>query len=262
MKVSIILTVYNREQYLSAAIESFLAQTYSQAELIVWDDGSTDSSLSIARNYAHQDLRVKVIPARHQGRVNALYDAMEIATGDYLGWLDSDDLLRPTALEETIAVLDRYPNVGMVYTDYWVIDEQSTIKGLGNRCLIPYSKEQLLVDFMTFHFQLFRRVTYLKAGKLDRSMKYAQDYDLCLKISEITEIKHISSALYCYRSHESSVSIEHKLKQTEFSRRAVLNALKRRQMDKEYSLEVLPGSKFVLRKVGAAREKREYQEGT
>ena len=161
MNVSIVLTVHNREKYLSAAIESFLSQTNSQAELLVWDEGSTDSSLSIAREYACQDPRIKVIPARHQGRVNALYDAMEIAGGNYIGWLDSDDLLRPTALEETVAVLDRYPNVGMVYTDYWVIDEHSKIKGLGNRCLIPYSKERLLVDFMTFHFQLLRRVTNL-----------------------------------------------------------------------------------------------------
>ena len=79
-------------------------------------------------------------------------------------------------------------------------------------------------------------------------MTYAQDYDLCLKISEITEVKHISSALYCYRSHEDSISSEHRLKQTECSQRAILNALKRRQMDKDYSLEVLSGPKFVLRK--------------
>jgi len=247
-KVSIVLTVYNREDYLPAAIESFLAQTYRQTELLLWDDGSTDRSLAIARKYASQDDRIKVIPARHQGRIDSLYDAMELTSGEYIGWLDSDDLLMPTALEETVAVLDAQPTVGMVYTDYWVINEQGEIEGLGKRCLIPYSKDRLLVDFMTFHFQLFRKTLYIQAGKFDKSIRYAEDYDLCLKFSELTTIEHIESALYCYRSHPVSLSGQIRHLQLQDSARAIRNALKRRQLDKEWTLELAAGPCFVLKK--------------
>lgn len=248
MKVTIVLTVYNREQYLPAAIESFLAQTYSQAELLVWDDGSTDGSLAIAQKYASQNPQIKIIAAQHQGRVSSLYEAMETATGSYIGWLDSDDLLRPNAIEETVAILDSNPTIGMVYTDYWVINEQEIIQGLGNRCLIPYSKDRLLVDFMTFHFRLFRRTAYIASGKLDQNMEHAEDYDLCLRLSEITEIHHLSSALYCYRTHQQSLSKQHNLEQIHYAYLAIRKALKRRKMDEAWSLEVLPGPKFILKK--------------
>ncbi|MEG3875535.1 glycosyltransferase [Microcoleus sp. Z1_B5] len=65
--ISIVMTVYNRERYLKAAIESVLAQTYPNFELLIWDDGSTDNSLNIARNYAKLDPRIKALAAEHRG---------------------------------------------------------------------------------------------------------------------------------------------------------------------------------------------------
>jgi len=98
---SIIMTVYNRERYIGAAIESVLASTYRDFQLLVWDDGSTDRSINIVRDYAKRDERVRVIAAEHQGRAPALKAAHELATGKYIGWVDSDDKLAPLALEET-----------------------------------------------------------------------------------------------------------------------------------------------------------------
>jgi glycosyltransferase involved in cell wall biosynthesis len=74
-RVSLITTVYNRAQYLGCAIESVLAQTFADFELIIWDDGSTDGSLEVAQEYALQDQRIRVIAAPHQGRVQSLFDA-------------------------------------------------------------------------------------------------------------------------------------------------------------------------------------------
>jgi Glycosyltransferases involved in cell wall biogenesis len=145
--ISIITTTYNREQYLSAAIESILAQKYPNFELIIWDDGSTDSSLSIARKYAQQDTRIQVIATPHQGRGIALKAAHTMCKGTYIGWVDSDDLLAPTALQETAAVLDAQPEIGVVYTDYLMINEKTQIKGLGHRSQIPYSPDRLLYQF-------------------------------------------------------------------------------------------------------------------
>lgn len=177
-RVSLITTVYNRAQFLGCAIESVLAQTFADFELIIWDDGSTDGSLELARGYAEKDQRIRVIAAPHQGRVQSLFDAHALAQGEYLAWVDSDDVLAPTALEETIAILDADKAIGMVYSNYEVIDEQGDNKGLGKRCQIPYSKERLLLDFMTFHFRVMRRSVFDLAGGIDVTVPCAVDYDL------------------------------------------------------------------------------------
>jgi cellulose synthase/poly-beta-1,6-N-acetylglucosamine synthase-like glycosyltransferase len=77
-----------------------------------------------------------------------------------VGWVDSDDVLAPTALRETVAVFQAQPAVGLVYTNYQVIDEQGHIKYNGRACQIPYSPDRLLLDFMTFHFRLIRRSVF------------------------------------------------------------------------------------------------------
>jgi glycosyltransferase involved in cell wall biosynthesis len=244
--VSLIITSYNRSAYLAAAIESVLKQTYTDFELLLWDDGSTDLSPHIARYYASQDPRVRVKTAPHQGVAPALKAAIAATTGQYLGWVDSDDLLAPTALEQTVAVLNTYPHVGIVYTNYRVMDAQGYDRGLGKRCHIPYSPDKLLVNFMTFHFRLIRRSIYEQVGGIDSSFSYAIDYDLCLKLSEVTGIYHLPQALYFYRTHAHSISTQHRTEQTACARRAVENALIRRGMNERYTLEVYPPNRFCL----------------
>lgn len=226
--ISIVIITYNRERYLRAAIESVLSQTYPAFELLVWDDGSEDSSVAIAREYAERDQRVRVIAAQHQGTAAACKAAMSETIGTYIGWLDDDDRLAPTALAETAAVLDRQPDVGLVYTDYLVMDADSHVKGYGKRCQIPYSRDGLLVNFMTFHFRLFRRTVFKQIDGIDTSLRYAMDYDLCLQLSEVTEVRHLNKPLYYYRNHAGSLSHQHHLEQICDSHRAITAALKRR----------------------------------
>jgi glycosyltransferase involved in cell wall biosynthesis len=245
--ISIITTTYNREQYLSAAIESALAQTYPNFELIIWDDGSTDSSVTIARKYAQQDARIQVIAAPHEGRGIALKNAHTMCKGTYIGWLDSDDLLAPTAIEETAAVLDAMPEIGAVYTDYLIINEKSQIKGLGHRSQIPYSPDRLLVDFMTFHFRLFRHQLYNQIGGINSEFNRAEDYDFCLRLSEITQFYHIKQPLYYYRQHSQN-TVEQQLDQIQESQSAIAQALQRRGLSDRFELEVNIISRFFLYK--------------
>lgn len=169
--ISIIMTVYNRERYLEKAIKSVLAQTRPPNELLIWDDGSTDGSVEIALRYASCDPRVRVIAADHQGQTRSLIAAIKETTCPYFGWVDSDDILAPTALQETAAILDEYKEVGLVYTNYQVIDSHEQIISDGTRCRIPYSFDRLLVDFMIFHFRLLRREVYLKVGGLNEEFE-------------------------------------------------------------------------------------------
>jgi glycosyltransferase involved in cell wall biosynthesis len=244
--ISLVTTVLNREKYLGLAVDSILTQTYHDWELIIWDDGSTDSSPNIAQKYAEYDSRIRHIPAAHTGRAKALREAIAISSGEYLGFVDSDDLLDPNALAETVRFLDTHPEIGMVYTDHSIFDEFGVVLGLGARCHIPYSPDRLLVDFMTFHFRLLRREIYDRVGGIDVDFPQAQDYDLCLKISEVTQIYHHREPLYYYRKHPGTISVCQKANQTERSATAVRNALVRRGLSGIKQLIVTEDSKFKL----------------
>jgi glycosyltransferase involved in cell wall biosynthesis len=246
--VSLIMTVHNREAFLGLAIESVLIQSFPHFELIVWDDGSSDRSVAIAQDYANRDPRIRVIAAAHQGRVGALKAAHGLAQGQYVGWVDSDDVLGDRALTATTTVLEGDPSLGMVYTNCWILDRLNRVQGLGRRSQVAYSPERLLVEFMTFHFRLMRRSVYEQVGGVDEGFTCAMDYDLCLKLSEVAGVGHVAQPLYYYRSHGQSISQQRRLEQIECSRRAVENALVRRGMDGEYALDMEIRSVFRLRK--------------
>ena len=246
--VSVIIRGYNRERYIGPAIESVLAQTYTDFDLLIWDDGSTDKTARIAIEYAKKDRRIRVAACEHRGAVKSLRAAVADTFGAYLCWVDSDDLLSPTALEETVAVLDEHPSVGMVYTDYQLIDAAGRIKGRGRRCRIPYNKDRLLLDFMTFHFRLMRRSVLEQVGGINENFRCAEDYDLCLRLSEITEIRHIQKPLYQYRVHPRSISHEMRLEQVHWSREAISNALKRRGLADRFEVDLQIRERFSLRR--------------
>ncbi len=246
-KVFLVMTVYNRQNYLHQALDSILGQTYPYWQLIIWDDGSTDSSIEIARKYAQQDPRIKFIAAPHTGRQHALRSAIASNTNyDYLAWIDSDDYIAPETLAKTVAVLDKHSQTGMVYTNHWIVDEQGKVLGLGARCQIPYSPNRLLIDFMTFHFRLIRREIYDLVGGIDLEFPQAQDYDICLKISEVTTIAHLQQPLYYYRTHPDTISQAQRSKQVERSSTAIRNALVRRGLADRYRLDVIDGDQFQI----------------
>lgn len=247
-RVSLLMSMYNREPFVAQAIKSVLGQTFSDFELLIRDDASSDRTLAVAREAAGDDPRVQIFAGEHVGVIRALNELASKARGDYIGWLDSDDALAPLALAETGPVLDASPEVGMVYTNYITMDELGRQGGLGKRCSIPYSKDRLLIDFMTFHFRLMRKSLWDKLAGLDPAADVAEDYDLCLRISEVTEIRHVPKALYIYRVHENSISTQRRVEQIEASRRAIERALVRRGMNETHHLKVEIVGRFQLRK--------------
>jgi glycosyltransferase involved in cell wall biosynthesis len=249
------MTVYNREQYLEEALCSIQAQTYLYYELILWDDGSTDNSGEIAAHHAAQDPRIRYFRAKHQGKNAALRAAHQQAEGDYLGWIDSDESsaprvrLTPATLAATVSFLNAEPNIGMVYTNHQIVDAQGTLKVYGHRCQIPYSKDRLLVDFMTFHFRLIRRERFDACGGIDPYFEAAIDYDLCLRLSEVTQIKHLKVPLYEYRVYPQSMSHQSRSRQVQYAKAAIERAIVRRGLAKTYRLEVNSESRFVLHRI-------------
>ena len=245
--ISLVIPAYNRERFVGAAVKSVLAQARSDFELIVWDDGSTDGTVAAARAAAGDDPRVRLVASEHRGIARSLNAAIRMTSGQYIGWVDSDDVIAPAALAETAAVLEANPAVGMVYTSYVVMNYAGEVRGPGKRCRIPYSPQRLLVDFMTFHFRLIRRSVFDQVGGVDETMASAEDYDLCLRLSEVTEIRHLDKPLYGYRVHDDAESQSGRVEQILAAQEAIKRALRRRGMDATHELRVQIVGKFSLR---------------
>lgn len=246
-RASILVAVRDRERYLPLAIESALAQSFPDFELLVHDDGSTDRSADIALAYAARDRRVRLVGRERLGLNGAMRALVGASRAPLFGFLDSDDLLERRALAETLSVLDEDPEIGVVYTDYVTIDEAGAVTGYGSRCRIPYSPDRLLVDFMTFHFRLVRRTAYLAAGGVDPEREWAPDYDLCLRLSEKVAFAHLPAPLYFYRVHGDALSSVSREAQSACSFRAVQSALQRRGLAGRLAVERLPEGKLRLR---------------
>ena len=245
-RVSIVIPVYNREKYITLAVESVLRQTYTDWELIISDDGSTDGTLEMITEFALHDSRIRVLTAEHRGAVHALIAGFNAARGEFIGQLDSDDLLEPEAIELTVKALDEHPDWGMVYTNYRDIDEQGQLTRVGWRCSIPYSSHTLLTAFMTFHFRLIRKSIYQKVGGFDPDFDRIEDYELCMRLSEITEIGKIDEFLYQYRFHPDSLKSTARLEVILLAQKVSELALERRGMSATHRLKVEYNPKFSL----------------
>ena len=113
--VSVLMTTYNREKYLAIAVESVLASTYENFELIIVDDQSKDKSYEIALSYAQKDKRVKVFKnEKNLGDYPNRNKAASLANGKYLKYVDADDMIYPTGLEVMVSGMEKFPEAGIV----------------------------------------------------------------------------------------------------------------------------------------------------
>lgn len=238
--IALIMTVYNREAYLAKAIKSVLAQTYTDFFFLICDDGSTDNSVDIAMTLSSTDNRVQLLQTSHQGVSKALKQAIALSNSKYIGVVDSDDWLHPKALELMIPIIETNPSVGVIYSDYMAVSENEKEIGISRSAKIPYSKERLLVDLMSHHFRIIRRSAYDEVGGIDPSFVCNYDYQICLKLSEVTNFQYFPHVLYYRRMHNDSISGSQREKQIQYSRIAIEQALKRRGLDEILSLYVCP----------------------
>ncbi len=132
--VTVIMPVYNAERYMEQSIESIIAQTYQKWELLIVDDGSTDSSVQIMQEYCSRDRRIQMILSTgNEGVASARNKGIQAAKGEYIAFLDSDDLWKAEKLEIQIHYMQEH-NCGFVYSAYDVIDE----KNVYQKTITPY----------------------------------------------------------------------------------------------------------------------------
>jgi len=202
-KVSIVLPVYNGAEYLAESIESVIAQTYANWELIIVNDCSTDDSIAIASDYAAKDARIKVFTNPQNLKLPKTLNAgFEHASGVYYTWTSDDNKYKPNALRIMVENLEKNPDAVMVYANYTTIDSGGIAIGLVDE---PEPKYMFTGNVVGACF-LYRADAAHKVGLYDANLFLAEDYDYWIRLYEVGKVLHIKDDLYCYRIHGKSLT--------------------------------------------------------
>lgn len=208
--VSIIMPVHNASAFLAKALESVLAQTYTNFELIAVDDGSTDDSLRILKTYASKDQRINIIEHRtKQGVAASLNRGITQARGKYLARMDADDEMVDARLSEQVVFLEKHPECVAVGTFMQEIDEHGKV--IGQRRLPIKHNEiyQMMMYAMGMQHPtiMFNRTLIPANFEWYRTVAYAEDLDMLFRLSGIGSFANIPKYLYRYRIHSANESL-------------------------------------------------------
>lgn len=235
-KISILIPVYNvPEKYLRACIDSIVEQYYTNWELCLADDCSTQPHVKkVLQQYESKDTRIKVVYRQENGHISkATNSALEIATGEFIGFVDNDDVLKPEALFEVVKRINEKPNVDMIYSDEDKLVEDT------NQRVDPFFKpdwspDTFMSQMYTCHFAVYRASIVREIGGIRAGYEGAQDYDFVLRFSEKTQnIEHISKILYHWRIIPTSTASGSGAKNYAFEAavNAKKDAIQRRNLD-------------------------------
>lgn len=210
--VSLIVASYNNGQYISECLDSLLAQTYRNLEIIIIEDASKDDSVQIIRDYQKTDSRIKLyVNSKNKGVGYTKNRGMQMASGVYGGFVDPDDVIDLKAVEILTDAFTSELELSVVYSQYYICDSSLTpLKVDETNRRIPASESYL--TYSCYHpysigpFAMFPLKDIKKIG-LNTSFPKAIDQDLYLKLDEIGKPLFIARPLYYYRHHENSISL-------------------------------------------------------
>jgi glycosyltransferase involved in cell wall biosynthesis len=208
--VSIITPAYNTAGFLSDAIESALAQTMTDFELLIADDGSTDGTLEVARGWAQRDSRVRVSTGPNRGTASARNRAMRHARGSYFALLDSDDVWQPGFLDAQLAVFRAHPEADVVTGNAYNFGGPShdrPLKPIGTECqrlsLLDILEKEDAVCIMS----VFRRRVLDRIGAFNTDLRQCEDYEYWVRAAHAGCVFLVNPApLAYYRRHPDSIS--------------------------------------------------------
>ena len=210
-KVSILMNCFNGEKYLSQAIESVLSQSFTNWEVIFWDNQSTDKSASIFKAYGDSRLKYFYAP-RHTFLYEARNLALEQAQGEFIAFLDVDDWWMPNKLEKQISLFDNL-SVGFVCSNYLVVNQEKSRKFKAIKKRIPSGRilSELLKNYYIGLVTLIVRrsaLDYLDKA-FDPRFHVIGDFDLTVRLSVFFNLEVSQEILACYRIHGENESSQH-----------------------------------------------------
>jgi GT2 family glycosyltransferase/ubiquinone/menaquinone biosynthesis C-methylase UbiE len=207
---SIIVPVYNHSEYLKQAIESALGQTFADFECVLYDDASTEpEARGLLEQYAAHERAHVIFGDRNRGLSGALNQGIAHARGEYLAFLDCDDLLDRDALRKAAAVLAKeHKRIDVLYTNRLDIDERGAILrfwDFRNRA-VGSPEDELLKGMFCSHLKVIRREAFRRTGLYRSEYDSAQDYDMALRLSEGGVFRFLPENLYRHRVHRGQAT--------------------------------------------------------
>jgi glycosyltransferase involved in cell wall biosynthesis len=212
-RVSVVIPAYNAAATIGQALDSVFAQTFQDFEIVVVDDGSTDSTSEVLAAYRD---RVRILTKVNEGKPATTRNlGVRAARGELVAFLDADDWWRDVKLARQAALLDRKPEVGLVYTADATVDADGKILSV-NPC--PVEARGHIYELLTVHNVMVgssvmaRRDAILKAGGFDESLTSIENWDLWIRISRDWVIEYIDEPLTLYRVHAGNRSSDVELR--------------------------------------------------
>ncbi|WP_313436328.1 glycosyltransferase [Novosphingobium sp.] len=216
--ISVAMSVYNGERFLPLAIESVLAQTFSDFELLILDDGSRDGSAQIIRHYAATDARIRPILRENRGLIASLNELLVEAQAPLVARMDADDICRPERFGRQVEFLTHHRDYGVVGTWSEDIGEhgEALVRSGADH---PLTHEDMIVaiengeQLICHPAVMFRREVVLAVGGYHAAFRHCEDLDLWLRLSSVTRMGNIPERLLRYRRYPDQVSARHSTEQ-------------------------------------------------
>lgn len=210
--LSVILTTFNYARYLPGCIKSVLSQSFGDFELIVVDDGSTDHTPEIIRQF-HDSRLIYIRHERNLGPSMAKNTGIKRAKGRYLGFIGADDLRKEENLEMKVGILERNPEVGLVHSNVEMIDREGRVLytkyEVDSQVAVhqrqPFEK-LLKGNFITASTVVIRRECIDYVGFFDSELRHSEDWDMWLRIAYFYDFIYVARPLVQYRIHQWSLS--------------------------------------------------------
>ena len=206
--ISVIIPTFN-SRYIVEAIQSVISQTYSNWEIVVVDDGSTEDTEAIIKQCWK---KIKYIRQDNKGPASARNLGVTAANGEFIAFLDADDIWLEGKLDEQLKYMQENPNIGLSYTDYSVFDESGTKCPSAFQLLeadkhrVRTFRDLILHPVVWTSTVMVKRDVFERVGGFDESMSRGEDYDLWLRIAAHGAIDGIPKVLAKYRRHADSLS--------------------------------------------------------
>jgi GT2 family glycosyltransferase len=203
--VSVVIPTFNRCHLVQQALDSVLAQTFNDLEIIVVDDGSTDGTDQALTQYGD---RIRYVWQENQGESAARNHGIALAKGRYIAFLDSDDLWRPDKLTRQIALLERSADIGLVFCQAQMIDERGWVIpgppiGAESEHVRPDFENLCRRNFIAPSTVVMRRTLLDATGGFDETIRYGEDWDLWLRCALVSQLQGVHEPLASVRIHSS-----------------------------------------------------------
>ena len=229
--ISVVMSVYNAGRYLRDAVESVLSQSFSDFELIILDDGSTDDSPNVLKEYAARDPRIRVTVRENQGLTVTLNEGLAQARGEFIARMDCDDVCLPGRFARQLDYLRADPSLVCAGGHFELIDEKGRLL---TRLRPPSDDESIQKLLLAGHTAIchpaamMRREAVTRVGGYDPYFRTTQDLDLWLRLGEVGRLGNVPAVVLKFRQHGGSISETRRQEQRRFGREAVERAWKRR----------------------------------